>query len=582
MHGFYYTIELLEPLLANSLAGDANSAQSLRYVPGSLVRGAVIGEYLKGDQTAFDAGRDDLRRLFFDARTRYLHAYPVLNDGQRSLPAPLAWHKLKTPDQPEPREGSELFDLSINEERQKQLVGVSGDGFCGLRNERAVWVEVGEHLNIHNQRDAIFGRATEDRGAVFRYEALPAGLKLKGIVLTEFAEDAAKIKDLLDGKTFRFGKSRTAGYGAARVEVNEDLSVDWTEAGNSVVGVDEPTDGADYLPSESGLSDAEALPDSSPAPTPRSYDQFILTMLSETLVCDANGQPSLDPLPALRRKLGSQYTLTMDNERSFRRAEVVGGFNRKWGLPLPQVAAIAAGSTLTIKVSPPIPIDELREWQRLLQADGLGERRVDGFGRIVVEWYYNPPKHWAKEAQAQPADLSTAVALTVEERALTERMLLRLLRRDVDQLLAQAIHKYEVKGKIANSQLSRWRSVIYDALNEDSPVRQIGRVTQFLVSEEEKGSSGWEAMRRARVTGTGRDKPRLTDWVKAVLSQSNFPWRLLTNVPQAYERRLGSDADQPDYVSVSPSHEMAIEYRLRLIDGVLALAAKPQSNKHEG
>ena len=50
MPGFTYVLELLEPLLANSLAGDANSAQSLPYVPGSLIRGALINVYRQTHQ----------------------------------------------------------------------------------------------------------------------------------------------------------------------------------------------------------------------------------------------------------------------------------------------------------------------------------------------------------------------------------------------------------------------------------------------------------------------------------------------------------------------------------------------------
>ena len=163
MHGFYYTIELLEPLLANSLAGDANSAQSLCYVPAHSVRGAVIGEYLKNDQTTFNALRDDLRRLFFDGKTRYLDAHPILNDEKRGLPVSLAWHKLKTDDHCDSREPKELIDLSIYQRRhENQLTSLSKDEFCDSRvsetedeGQKILWVEmveVGEQLNVHNQR----------------------------------------------------------------------------------------------------------------------------------------------------------------------------------------------------------------------------------------------------------------------------------------------------------------------------------------------------------------------------------------------------------------------------------------------
>jgi hypothetical protein len=153
-------------------------------------------------------------------------------------------------------------------------------------------------------------------------------------------------------------------------------------------------------------------------------------------------------------------------------------------------------------------------------------------------------------------------------------MLLRLFRRDADRLLDQALNRYRVEGRVANSQLSRWRNVIYSALNETSPVRRIGRVTQFMIAEEEKGGGGWDSLRRVRVDGGGKDKQRLTDWIRDVLSQTDFPWQLLTGSQQPLRRSLANYEEGPNYVSASPSYEMALEYRLRLVDGVLAMAAK--------
>lgn len=558
MYGFEYTLELLEPVLANGPAGDTNSAQSLRYLAGSLMRGAAMGEYLKG-QPALDAGDEtsEARRLFFSGATRYLHAYPAASN-ERTLPAPLAWHQRKTPTADESTDQRDLFDLSINERpNQEQLRGLGDVRFFRLASgEAAAWVEVGEQVNVHTQRDAVAGRAKESKGAVFRYEALPAGLQLKGAILTETTEDAAKLKTLLDGKTLRFGKSRTAGYGALKVTVNEGVEEFWKEI-SAAVNDSELDSRAD-----------EETNDAAPIAT---ADYFLLTMLSDTLVRDDDGQHTLDPLPALTRKLGlpaGRLSLA-EKHNSFRKAEIVGGFNRKWGLPLPQVAAIAAGSTFALRANPPHTAEELKAWQEKLHDDGLGERRVEGFGRIAVEWYYDPPKHWRKD---KGSPLSAApIPVTEAERTLTEQMLMRLLRRDLDRLLIEAADGYEIDRPIPNSQLARWRSVIYRAVNE----RQTTRVLQFLVAEEEKNSRAWEALRRARLTVSHQ---RLTDWIKTTLTETGFPQAALTKDPRDLIRSVG--AKPHNYIAVEPTPEMAIEYRLRLIDGVLALAAKRGGKKH--
>jgi CRISPR-associated protein Csx10 len=598
MHALLYTIELLEPVLANSLGGDANSAQSLKYVPGSLIRGAVIERYRRQFSATIDAGDEETRRLFFEGRTRYLHAYPATRDNQRTLPAPLAWHKRKNPESGESSEQRNVIDLSINPEKREsnQLIGLGEERFCVLNGEIAHWFEVGEQLNVHTQRDAVIGRAKEDVGAVFRYEALPVGLKLKGVVITESEEDADIIKGLLDGQTIRLGKSRTAGYGAARIVVDKDFLEIWQEADNPVVGSDDSSnhtagssDGDGY---ESDGTDYESYDTEAGAPaetpTQKTYGEFILIILSDAIVRDDNGEHTLDPLPALRRKLGERFTLKLDEERSFHKAEIVGGFNRKWGLPLPQVVAIAAGSTFFLKVEgEPIPLDLLREWQHRLQEEGLGERRVDGCGRVVIEWYYNQPRYWKKADQDQlpsaPTQSQTRT-LTEPERKLAEQMLRRLLRRDLDQKLAQAAHRLTPKDDLPNSQLSRWRSVIYSALGEANAARKIGRVTEFMNREEEKGSPAWEKLRRTRMRAIGAEHLRLTDWIRETLTKEDSPWYWLTNDwnPETKEspslrRSLGKVMNQgreETIITVKPTAEMAVEYRLRLIDAVLALAAK--------
>ena len=81
-----YRIKLIEPLLATQIAGDPNSAVSHPYIPGSMVRGAIVRAYLRGSGvTTLDAGDEEARRLFFDGRTRYLNAYPTTSPSSRRV-----------------------------------------------------------------------------------------------------------------------------------------------------------------------------------------------------------------------------------------------------------------------------------------------------------------------------------------------------------------------------------------------------------------------------------------------------------------------------------------------------------------
>jgi len=92
MDGFIYTLTLEEPVLANSLGGEPNSANSLYYIPGGAIRGAAILAY-GPDQ---DAAEGEFKRLFLNGETRFLNAYPLMN-RKRALPAPLTWQVERKP-----------------------------------------------------------------------------------------------------------------------------------------------------------------------------------------------------------------------------------------------------------------------------------------------------------------------------------------------------------------------------------------------------------------------------------------------------------------------------------------------------
>ena len=73
-------LELLEPLLATSLAGDPNSETTCDYLPGSMLRGALIARYaahINANPASINTTDPEFARLFLDGSTRYLNGYKV-------------------------------------------------------------------------------------------------------------------------------------------------------------------------------------------------------------------------------------------------------------------------------------------------------------------------------------------------------------------------------------------------------------------------------------------------------------------------------------------------------------------------
>src|SRR5713101_1236047 len=96
-------------MLVTALDGDPNSAVAFNYLPGSVLRGAVIGKYLRAKNLTtdqFDAADPEEQRLFFDGMTRYLNGYLLDRQYKRTLPTPQSWQHKKGEETP-------LYDFAV-------------------------------------------------------------------------------------------------------------------------------------------------------------------------------------------------------------------------------------------------------------------------------------------------------------------------------------------------------------------------------------------------------------------------------------------------------------------------------------
>ena len=84
MSALVVTITTQQPLLASAIEGDPNSGETFPYIPGSVLRGALIARYNQPINLA-DA---TVKSLFFSNDVRFLHAYPLLEHNQRAIPLP--------------------------------------------------------------------------------------------------------------------------------------------------------------------------------------------------------------------------------------------------------------------------------------------------------------------------------------------------------------------------------------------------------------------------------------------------------------------------------------------------------------
>lgn len=529
-----YRMTLFEPLLATRLEGEPNSSVSFPFVPGSQVRGAVVAAFLQSRQlSTLDAGQEDPQRLFFDGRTRYLNVYPLTEQRVRCLPTPLSWFAAKG-------QSSPVFDFALEARSEidgtpTQFYPLAGDKrpFCHLDGDEVSFLQPDRQVNVHTSRDRRKGRASDKSGAVFQYDALAAGMQLCGFVLTEKEADAKMIASLLQQVT-TLGRSGNSGYGRVEIEVDPGpiSGQSWREVGGIVGGIS--------------------------AGTP-----FLVTLLSDAIVRDPQtGQHTADLVPALQEMLAVELhhvPLNSPEQRGARRVQEVGAFNRTWGLPITQAQALAGGSVFVLVSSRAISSDRLQD----LEWRGVGERRAEGFGRLVFQWQSEPELETVEPPKQLSSEKAPEVHGTAE--SLARRMVARLLRRDLDAALQMRINALEMDPRPHTSQIGRFRVIAREALATGNAERLV-----HYLQDVDKRRLVREQFQRARVAGM-----RLDRWLDERLQDPGSVWRQLGTTGAV--RRLGQNVS----CSVDDDPALALEYTIRLIDGVLAKAARKNREKED-
>jgi CRISPR-associated protein Csx10 len=505
MKALIFTVELLQPLLSTGLEGDANIGISMNYIAGSVLRGTIIKISQKKNDIALTE-----RDLFFNGKVKFQNAYPLIkvrDNYQRSLPVPLSWQREK--DEKE-EDGTFIKDFS-NTAKLKDHKPLSNPFFAFKRNN-IILKNLDTRLAIHTTRNVEKGRSDEDEGAVFRYESIVEGTKFSGAIISQYDNCLNQIKGWIDGKEVLLGGSRNSGYGKAKIVCDDEIK-NWKEL---------QTTDATEIAQNTG---------------------FLITLLSNALVRDANGHLQTDLIAQSLGLNDSDISLIADS--TFKRGELVGGFNRKWGLPLPQMLSIKAGSVFKFQANTKIEISKVETWIK----NGIGERTLDGFGQIAVNMNTSDSYQIAKESDSEIPQIS----FSSQAKAVGESLAKNIVKKRLESDLNSKILKYKIEGRISNSQISRLRLHIREMLRGEKD-----SFTAFFDSLKNTAKNQLEET--TKVTGE-KHSGRLKKWIEEVFTHQD----IISTGKVSFGDTNKAEADGENFKK---------EFHLRLIDGVLARKAK--------
>ncbi|HEY6794204.1 MAG TPA: RAMP superfamily CRISPR-associated protein [Kineosporiaceae bacterium] len=352
-------LEALTPVvIVDRVVG--NNIRTRSEIPGTVLLPAVLAALAD----AHAVGLDDVR---------VGDAVPAVVDGDGvahpALREPAVWHR------GDKGEGRDVLNAALVALEPRDRAKPCRQRVARLHRvgEPPRWQErsPGTHVSTHAVvNDAERRPTTEAGGGLFSYHGIEPGTVLVSDLVLP---DGVRLT-LREGATLRLGRSRKDDYG--RVWVRRLAMLD-DEAPRQV--------GADgllpvWLVSDVLLRDERLAFDPSPA--------RLATVLGAAL--DVSLEPVADD-PRLRT------TLTQPVRRD--------GFAPRWGRPRRSLVGLRAGSVVTFRIlgAPPDPVRVAG-----VERDGIGERTVEGFGRVVLD----PPelRTAGPEVARQPAREDTPSA----------------------------------------------------------------------------------------------------------------------------------------------------------------------------
>lgn len=512
MKAITYRLRLIEPVLVTQVqSGEENSAIGLPFVPGSALRGVFIDRYRRLHPTVDIAADAEARRLFFTGASCFLHAYPWLN-STRLVPTPLSW---QTEKDSAAAEAPAICDFAVDDTKQLNLPKPVKAAFCTLDKDPTLYTpSIISSVHIGLEKVDVRGRGN----TVYRYDALAAGEVLSGVVLVQDDADAATLEKLFTPGEVTLGGAHLAGYGRAMIE-DVQIRRRWEE-------VETEDEGANNV--------------------------VIITLLSDTLMRGTSGQIDGDLTAALETALKLAHG-TLHLKRSYQRLRPVGGYNRKWSLPLPQGWAIQAGSVFVYNAA-----DLDLSGIQALMYHGIGERRAEGFGRFVVNAQRVAVLQGRKTKRTAPA----AGELSESSKTLAQQMANRRLELLLERELTALVNRIEFSGRPTNAQLSRVRRAAQQAQYDKS----LAPITALLDDLKAAQKHDFE---RARLRS--HNNINLLQWIRERATEGDVDVQLIHGAPLPMV--AGERADL--------TAEQRVIYTARLIDGVMRKATKENQRQEE-
>ncbi|WP_207723346.1 RAMP superfamily CRISPR-associated protein [Roseburia zhanii] len=328
-----YIVKNDEPLrIADDSTSQNGQTVTLRYIPGTTIRGYIVNQlvYTLGEQ--FDKYKRDL----ISGQIVYMNAY-LYENNRELLPSPKGFYEDKTV----VTEKKEIQNVVINGEFDDGNKRAGLGKFCYFKDQCIYYynVETGSDMKI-----LINKRKQDDKQNVFRNEYITSGHTFVGYIKVDDEELAKAILEVFQKNIF-LGNARSQGLGKCRVLDIKEMPEDF-------------------------------IPYQEYAVTDDAENTCYMMLLSNTAMRDNRGEYVGLDLKYLEEKLGVS---NLRIEYCSTSTVNVKGYNRAWGSKIPSITMYEQGSVFKLKFDGSASLENMLK----IMQSGLGVRKSEGFGRVL-------------------------------------------------------------------------------------------------------------------------------------------------------------------------------------------------------
>lgn len=425
-----YVIKNTQPLrFADKSVSQMGQTMTLRYIPGSAIRGLMIHSF------AEDNDFEQIKKRLFSSRIRYLNAYPFIN-GKELIPSPKGFYEDKT------------------QEKRKEIKNVVTDGEFNEGFKRAsvgnyCYIEDGciYHYHIKTGSDMKIKMNIEknEKKNVFRNEYIMPGYYFTGYIAAdeEYEPLLERMKDIMQGQIW-IGNGRSAGMGQCIVKS---------------CGYIDTLPYKEYQ-EESSLS-----------------MECYMMLLSNTVMRDETGSFCGLDLKSMECQMGvSDLKIKICSTSTVKNK----GFNRTWMGPTPSLTMYEQGSVFHFSYQ-----GEFAAGQATAMMDqGIGERRNEGFGRVLFLKDYGQVRFKQEGEQNSHHDKTSYHEISREDMEVLKTAAHGYYKRKIEQAVSRYIVDQKFRENALQNRLEQVASIA--ETYQYDPQQGIRKIKKYLEHIKEK------------------------------------------------------------------------------------------------